>query len=390
MRRTPAPRPLHSRRRFRLSRTRLGQLLGALVAALAVAACGSSSSGSGSGSSSGSAQSLLKQTFSSGHTVKSGVLAVSLSLNPSGSSTLTTPLSLSLSGPFQSRGKGKLPESNFTVAISALGRQGSLGVVSTGTNGYVTLQGAAYQLPAADFQRLESSFSSAGSPGGGQSGLSAFGIDPLHWLKSPAIVGSDNVGGADTTHIRAGVNVAALLSDLNTLLAKTAKSTAAAGAKIPTSIPAATEQKIAAAIKGATVDIWTGKSDNTLRKLALKLTVPVTGQASTLLGGLRSAGIGLTVQYANLNQPQSISTPANVRPYTEFTAKVQSLMSGLQGALGAGAAGAAGGIGSGSSSAPGAGTSAGSSSAVQKYSRCIVSAGQDVTKMQKCASLLNG
>jgi hypothetical protein len=383
MRRTPTPRRSHPRHRLGLSPARL---LGAVVTVIAVAACGSSSS-TGSGSSSGSAQSLLKQTFSSGHTVKSGVLGFSLSVNPSGSSTLTTPLSLTLSGPFQSRGKGKLPESNFTVAINALGRHGSLGVISTGTNGYITLQGAAYQLPASSFQRLASSFSSAGSPGAGQTGLSAFGINPLHWLKSPSIVGSENVGGADTTHIRAGVNVTALVSDLNTLLAKTAKSTAAASAKIPTSIPPATAQKIGAAIKNATVDIWTGKSDNTLRKLALNLTVPVTGQASTLLGGLRSAGIGLTVQYSSLNQPQSISTPANVRPYSEFTAKMQGLVSGLRGALGAGAGAA---TGSGSSSAPGAGTSSGSTAKVQKYSQCIVSAGQDVAKMQKCASLLTG
>jgi hypothetical protein len=367
--------------RSRPSRTRLALLLSAFATVLALAACGSSS-GTGS-SSSGSAQTLLKQTFSSGHTVKSGVLGLSLTLNPSGSSTLTTPLSVSLTGPFQSRGKGKLPESNFTVAFNGLGQRGSVGVVSTGTNGYVTLQGAAYPLPAADFQQLESSFASAGASSSSQSGLSAFGINPMHWLKSPSIVGDESVGGTDTTHIRAGVNVTALMSDLNTFLAKTAKSSAAAG-KIPTSIPAATEQKIAAAVKNATVDIWTGKSDKTLRKLALNLTMPVTGQVSTLMGGLRSAGIGLTVQYSNLNQPQSISTPANVRPYSEFTAKVQSLMSGVEGALGSGA-GAGAATGSGSSSGSGA-----SSSKVQKYSQCIVSAGQDVTKMQKCASLLNG
>ena len=65
-----------------------------------------------------SARSLLKQTFGGAHTVKSGVLGFTLTMNPSGSSTLTTPISFSLTGPFQSRGTGKLPASDFTIGIS--------------------------------------------------------------------------------------------------------------------------------------------------------------------------------------------------------------------------------------------------------------------------------
>ena len=245
---------------------RRGLLLGAVVAAMALAACGSSSGGSDS---SGNAQTLLKQTFASGKPVKSGVLGFSFTLNPSGSSTFTTPISFSINGPFQSRGTGKLPQSNFTIGISALGRKGQLGIVSTGTSGYVTLEGATYQLPAADFQRLESSFSSVGGSSQSSGGLSGLGINPQHWLTNPSVVGSDTVGGTDTTHIRAGVNVSALLQDLNTFLGKASSST---GTKLPSSIPQATQQKIAAAIKNATVDVWTGKSDKTLRKLTLNLT----------------------------------------------------------------------------------------------------------------------
>ena len=155
---------------------RLGLLLGSVAVSLVAAACGSST-GAGA-SSSGNAQSLLQQTFSSGHSVKSGVLGFTLTVNPSGSSTLTTPVSLSLTGPFQSRGTGKLPASDFSVAISGLGRRGSIGVISTGTNGYVTLNGSNYQLPAADFQRLESSFSSVESSGGARAACRVWGSIP--------------------------------------------------------------------------------------------------------------------------------------------------------------------------------------------------------------------
>jgi hypothetical protein len=356
---------------------RRGLLLGSVLASLALAACGSSSGGSDSGN----AQSLLKQTFASGKPVKSGVLGINFTLNPSGSSTFTSPISFSINGPFESRGAGKLPQSNFTIAVSALGRKGQLGIVSTGTSGYVTLDGAAYQLPSAQFQRLESGFSSVGGSSQSGGGLSALGIDPQHWLTNPSVVGSDTVGGTDTTHIRAGVNVTALLQDINTLLSKASSS---AGTKIPSSIPQATQQKIAAAIKNAKVDIWTGKSDKVLRRLSLNLNVPVTGRLSTLAGGMTSAQIGFSLQYSGVNQPQTISAPSNVQPYSQFTAKLRSVLTGIQGSVGGSSLGA---TGSGSSGSSGSSAAA---DKIKKYSQCIQNAGQDVLKMQKCASVLNG
>ena len=222
------------------------------------------------------------------------------------------PITLSFGGPFQSQGKGKLPKSNFVISFTAQGKTGSLGILSTGSAGYVTLQGTSYQLPASTFQKLESSFASlASSPGGsgGSGALSKLGIDPLHWLTSPSVVGSENVGGADTTHIRAGVNVAALLTDLSTFLQKASSLGVSGAPKIPTGISAASRQRIAGAVKNPTFDVWTGTGDKTVRKLAIRLTLPITGQASTALGGLSAADIGLTMQYANLNQPQTIGAP---------------------------------------------------------------------------------
>jgi hypothetical protein len=357
------------------SRRLAGLLLAVLMSAV-VAACGSSSSNS-----SGGAQTLLKQTFSGSHTVKSGILSFGLTVTPSGSSTIKGPISLSLSGPFQSRGSGRLPESNLNISIDALGHHGQLGIVSTGTNGYITLDGAAYQLPAADYQKLASSFSSAGS---GTGGLSKLGINPLHWLTNPSVVGNETVAGASTTHIKANINVASLLGDLSTFLQKA--SGAAGSTGIPSTISPSTRQKIAAAVKNPTVDVWTGTGDKTLRKLSINLNLPVSGQISTLLGGLSSAGIGLTLQYANLNQPQTVAAPSNVQPFSAFAPKLEGILRGIEGSLGAGALGSTGATGAGSS---GSASGSAGSGGVNKYTLCIQQASGNVTKMQKCASLLS-
>jgi hypothetical protein len=362
-------------------RTICGVLLAAL-AALALAACGSSGS-------SGQASSLLRQTFSGKHTVNSGNINVSLSVNPSGSSTLKGPLTISFGGPFASLGTGKLPKSNFTISFSALGRTGSLGILSTGTAGYVTVSGKSYQLPAATFRQLESSFSSLTSSSGGSSSgsgaLSKLGIDPLHWLVNPTIVGNESVGGTNTTHIRAGIDVAKLLDDLSTFLARAPSLGVSGLGKVPSSISPATRQRIAGEVRQPRFDVWTGAGDKTLRKLAISLVLPVTGQISSLLGGLSSAQISLTMQYADLNQPQTINAPSSVAPYSQFQAKVSSFLSALQNGLG-GSLGSTGSSSSGSSSSG----SSGSTSAVSSYAQCLQKAGQDLSKAQQCASLLNG
>jgi hypothetical protein len=359
----------------------------ALVAAVTVAACGSATSGS-----SGNPNTLLKETFSGTHKVSSGNLNLSLTIDPAGSSTLSGPITLSFGGPFQTRGSGKLPESNFTISGSAVGQSVSLGVISTGTAGYVTLEGASYQLPQATFQKLESSFAQIASSGASSSSsssssgsLSKLGIQPLHWLTDPTIIGTENVGGTQTTHIHAGVNVPALLSDLNTVLERASSLGVSGATALKSGIPSADQQKIAAAIKNPSVDVWTGNSDHTIRRLTITLTLPVTGKASSELGGVTSADFNLTMQYSDLNQPQTITAPTSVQPFTQFQAKVSAFVQQLEGAAGGLITGGSSGGASGST---GGSSTTGSSSNVQKYSQCIQQAAGDVSKMQKCATLL--
>jgi hypothetical protein len=376
-----------------LLQIRVAALLAPAVVAAVLSACGSSGGSGGSGN----ASALLKQTFSGSHTVNSGNLSISLSVNPIGSSTLKTPITLTFGGPFQSQGKGKLPKSNFTIAISALGHTGQLGIISTGTAGYVTMQGTAYQLPAATFQKLESSFASLASSPTGSSGsgaLSKLGIHPMSWLTHPTVVGTETVGGTSTTHIRAGVNVASLLAGLNTLLGKA--SSLGVSSAIPTSISQATQRKIAGEVHNASFDVWTGNSDKTVRKLMVGLTLPVHGSVSTLLGGITSAAITLTMQYGDLNQPETIVAPTRLAPYSQFTAKLQSILGAISGAVGTSLPGStssgAGSTSTGSTSSGSTGStgSSGSSSAAAatQYGQCILAAGSNVAKMQKCASLV--
>ncbi len=194
-------------------------------------------------------------------------------------------------------------------------------------------------------------------------------------------MGTESVGGAQTTHVHSAINVSGLLGDLSTFLKKT-PGLSGSGGLSQTALTA-----IAGAIQNPSVDVWTGTSDKTLRKLSINLTIPVSGQISTLLGGLKSAGVGLSMQYADLNQPETVTAPTNLQPYSQFQTKLSQLFSAIRSQL----SGVVGGLiqpGSNHSSGGGSATGSGGSSKYQAYSQCVQRAGSDVTKMQKCAPLL--
>jgi hypothetical protein len=193
------------------------------------------------------------------------------------------------------------------------------------------------------------------------------------------VAGTQTVAGTSTTHIHAGINVPSLLRDLNTFLGK-ASTVGLASGSVPTSISAATQSKIASEVRNPMFDVWTGNSDKTVRKLSIDLTLPVTGQLSTLLGGLDAAGINVTMQYGDLNQPQNIIAPTSTAPYSQFQSKISAIVQAITSAVGAQLPTSSGSSSSSSSSA--------SSSADNAYTQCITQAGGDVSKMQQCSSKL--
>ena len=97
-----ANRPVHPR-------TRLFAALAPILVAILLAGCGSSSSGDATG--------LVRQTFSGSHTVNSGNLSFAITISPSGSNTLTSPITISFGGPFQSLGNELTPDYHERTSV---------------------------------------------------------------------------------------------------------------------------------------------------------------------------------------------------------------------------------------------------------------------------------
>jgi hypothetical protein len=321
---------------------------------------------------------LLKQTFSGDHKIKSGKLNVSIDVAAKGVQGLTQPVKISLTGPFQSQGSGDLPNFDLNLTFSGGGQSFSAGAVNTGEKGYLEFQGQAYEVPTNVYDQFKQGFEQAQDKGKSNNrgnALKQLGLDPLDWLKDPKTEGEEDVGGTNTKHVSADIDVPKFVDDLNVLLQNASKLGAQNASRLPQGITAQQRQQIENAVESATFDVWTGADDNTLRKLQLKLSIQGSNG--------QSGDLGFAVEIDDLNSNQTINAPANAKPLADLNRQLGGL--GLGGALGG-----TGGSGSNGSSGSGSGSSGSSANSekLQRYTQCLQSAGGDAAKAQKCADLL--
>jgi hypothetical protein len=249
---------------------------------------------------------------------------------------ITSPITLSVSGPFQSAGEGKLPSMDLTISGSAQGHNGTLQLVLVDGNAYVTLGGQSYVVPAPILAKLKSELATDETAQHEQAGtklLSKLGFDPSTWLSNPTVVGTGNVDGVATTQIHATVNVASILSDTNKLLTvfSTTGSIAGVGSTkvLSHGISSADQAEIEKELGTPSFDAWTGNSDKILRRLRIGATIPVSGTMSTELGGLKSAAISFSYDMSDVNQPQTIAAPNSAKPFVQLLEKLHSLTASL-------------------------------------------------------------
>jgi hypothetical protein len=376
--------------RLLLRRFAVLALLTALT--MGVAACGGSDDQSSGADA--DAPALLKDTFGANHPIRSGRVDANLDVDLKGLARITEPLSLHLSGPFQSNGGKTLPDFALDLDLQGGEKPITVGAVFAGGGGYLTIEGQAFDLGADLYKTFTTGYAkakasaSAKSADDTKSSLSALGISPLRWLQDPKNVGTEDIAGTETVHLTSGVDVAKLLADVSTLLGKakgvTSAGGAATGTAVPSSLTAQQRDLITKSIKSAKVDVWTGAKDRTLRKVAVNVQVDVPQDLRAQAGNLQTGHVTFQVTFAQLNQAQKITKPADVRPISELRSALQSL--GLVGS-------SASSTTPGSTATPSTTTTPTTPPAATgpqaDYTRCVVDAGEDLAKVQDCAQYLD-
>jgi hypothetical protein len=354
------------------SRLRFTLLLALVALAFGLVACG----GDDGDAASEDVDTLLEETFSGDKNVDSGNLSLKLELDAEGGD-LQGPVTVTLSGPFQTEGENELPKFDFDVSFEGAGQSFSAGATSTGDKGFVSFQGTDYAVTDEIFQQFKQGFEQAQSQSqGDEQSLADFGIDPRNWLTNAKNEGASKVGDDETVKITGGVDVDKLLDDIDKTLPEIRKQAQGAG-EIPDRLTSEQRQAVRDAVKDIRVEIHTGAEDKILRRLAL--TMSITPPANTEGVDVQSADISFDLSLTGVNEDQSIEAPEDTKPLDELL--------GQLGGLGLGGLGGAGGSGSGSSGS-GSGGAAPDAQALEEYSNCVRDAGNDAAKAQKCAELL--
>jgi hypothetical protein len=358
-----------------MTRLRPALLLALLAAlALAVAACGGSDEGGGEEASADTdVNELLTQTFTGDKQVDSGNLSMKLQIEAQGgeaASQLQGPVSISLSGPFQTQEGGKLPKFKLEAAIEGAGQNIKAGATSTGDKGFLSFQGTDYVVDDQVFQQFKAGYEEAQKQGTEeQQSLTSLGMDPRAWLTDPKNEGDAKVGDDDTIKITGGVDTNKLLDDVNKALEQASSLGLDSTGEVPEKLTEEQRQQVLDAVKDPRVEIYTGKDDQILRRMVVNLGIEDAASET-------SGTIAFDISITDLNEEQDIAEPADAKPFNELL--------GQFGGLGLGAA-AGGGSATGGAEDGGAGAAGGD---IEEYSKCVTDAGDDLDKVRECADLL--
>jgi hypothetical protein len=338
---------------------KLRALTVAAAVAIPIAGCGGSSNDPG-------AVSLVKNAFSK--PIGSAVISIDFEANVQGSQTLKGPVSLKLSGPYQSNGRTKLPSFDWPIAISGAGTNFDGRLTSTGDDLFVGFQGQSYDAGKALIARYNQNLSQQAAQNPKRKSLKDFGIDPAGWVKGANAEGDATVAGTPTKHVSASINFDKVLSDLNSVIGKAGNVT---GAVRPAQLSANERKQFTSAIKSSSLDVYIGKADSKIRRVALNLEFGLKKAASN---GVKGGTITFSIQFENVGQPQVVKAPANAKPLAQ-------LLSQLGGStLGGGTSGSGGGTSGGSSASP---------KNLGAYSKCLDQAPSgDLNALQRCNALL--
>lgn len=341
---------------------------------------------------------ILKGTFGSDAKVSSGRLDVALKADLEGVENLSGPVSLSLKGPFQNGEDDKLPKFDFTVGLNASGAAYTAGATSLGDKGFLRFQDQSYAVSDTLFEQFRKGYADSQKEADKKDDTPSFaslGVDPRKWLTDPKKAEDTEIAGTAVYHVTAGIDVGRLLDDVDRVLAR-AGDLGVGGQntpQVPQRITPAQRKVIADAVKSAKVDVFSGKDDKVLRRLALDVsfTVPEAQQAKG--GGLSAGKVVFSLQIDDLNEDQDVKAPANSRPLEELLAQLQGIT---------GAAGGSGSSGSGAATPPAAGSTTPSTTPQSTtpaapatpqgdpdYLKCLQEAGEDLRKVQACAKFLS-
>jgi hypothetical protein len=348
-----------------LSRLRFVLAFVALFAVTAVAAgCGDSDDG---GDSNADPQAVIESATFEG--VKSADVDLSIDVAASGGES--GDVAISVSGPFQSTGKGELPELDLEAKVTGSvvsGEGGGSqdidfegGLVLFPNSAFVSYQGTDYEVDPTTFSFVQSALDNAQRQGDAEEESATAcqealaGTDIGNFVDNLSNDGGAEVDGVSTTKVSGDLDVAGALDTLTELSEDPACSGQLDALE---QLPSGSEveeakKEIQRTVKSAHADLYVGE-DDIIRRVTAQLTIEPEGEGESL-------DLSIDLSLAGVNEDQEISAPDDTQPLSELfldlgvnplelLGALEGETEGVENLLESLAGGAVGGEGSGGSS----------------------------------------
>lgn len=350
----------------------------------------------GGGDDTGNAEGLVDTAFS--QEMRSADLKFDAEVQLEGSPIFNRPLRIQAAGPFRTN-KGKIPSADLEVEIGSDsgGQTVTTGFLSTGDRAFVMFQDVYYEEPASEVRRANRIFARDQRR---HSSLRALGLNPRSWMLLAEDKGDDDVAGVKTRHLSGTLDVETLLGDLNRFVRRSGSAVRGAmGHPPPKPLSREDIEKIGAVVDDPTFDVYVGKRDQIVRRVAGKIDFDVPQDRRAEFNGLEGGRIQFSVEFRNVNRHQEIEAPREARPLSKLTRSLGGLDALLELAGGDDAPTDYGDVGAAPDTTPPSGDSGGGpqtdepgtqpEEAFREYAKCLDDARPgDTEALQACAELL--
>src|SRR3954454_6004258 len=285
-----------------VTRIRLSAAALAIAIAVVLSACGG-------GGNSEDPQQVLDQTFSNPTSIQSGTFDLDLKLEPSGGESPGS-FEAKLGGKFASQASGQFPKFDIDGSVKAEGGSQSLsgtgGLISTGDQAFVTVQGTDYAVPEQLYDEFTTTYAQLqGQSNAGKSAnlFKTLNISPANWLTDLKNDGTEDVERTKTIHISGSANVSKLFEDLKAIAQK-------AGSAVG-NVNTQQLDQLNDVVKTGDIDVYSGVDDKLLRRFQIHVDLkPPAGTP----GAPESLSVDIQLNFADVNNPETFTAPANTKP----------------------------------------------------------------------------
>jgi hypothetical protein len=242
-----------------------------------------------------SPEKVLKETADNLGDVRSGRLAMRMSIAGTAPQARGGTVGFALRGPFALAAPGGIPKARVAYTQVAGPNRATVTLIATGKQAFVQVGGRAYELSAAQSRQLRAG---TGGLGRGEAGQQ---LKVGSWVRDPEVTDGPPVDGQETQRVTGKLDVPAAARDLLRLTQALGP-----GEEAQRALRGGAARELEGAVRSSRFELLTGKDDHLLRRLRLA--------AELRAGDAPGARISFDLGLARPNEKVTVAAPRDPQP----------------------------------------------------------------------------